>query len=92
MIQEAIKEMEKHNIYQWDEIPNGRVILKMISKKKNLYVAEENEKIIALYVISDETDEAYHYAEWKYPNETSLVLHRFCLSPGFQNRLLEKRY
>ena len=56
-----------------------------------MYVAEENEKIIALYVISDEADEAYHYAEWKYPNETSLVLHRFCLSPGFQNRGIGKK-
>lgn len=44
-----------------------------------------------LYVISDEADEAYNYAEWKYPNETSLVLHRFCVSPGFQNRGIGKK-
>ena len=76
LIQEAIKEMEKYNIYDFeDDI-----------KKGNLYVAEENEKIIALYVISAEADEAYNYAEWKYPSETSLVLHRFCVSPSFQNR------
>ena len=76
--------MEKHNIYQWDEIYPTVEDFEDDIKKGNLYVAEENEKIIALYVISDEADEAYNYAEWKYPNETSLVLHRFCVSPGFK--------
>lgn len=56
-----------------------------------MYVAEENEKIIALYVISTEADEAYNYAEWKYLDETSLVLHRFCVSPNFQNRGIGKK-
>lgn len=91
LIQEAIKEMEKHNIYQWDEIYPTVEDFEDDIEKKNLYVAEENEKIIALYVISDEADEAYNYAEWKYPNETSLVLHRFCVSPGFQNRGIGKK-
>ncbi len=86
LIQEAIKEMEKHNIYQWDEIYPTVKDFEDDIKKGNLYVAEENEKIIALYVISAEADEAYNYTEWKYPSETSLVLHRFCVSPSFQNR------
>lgn len=83
--------MEKHNIYQWDEIYPTVEDFEDDIKKGNLYVAEENEKIIALYVISDEADEAYNYAKWKYPNETSLVLHRFCVSPGFQNRGIGKK-
>ena len=86
LIQEAIKEMEKHNIYQWDEIYPTVEDFEDDIKKGNLYVAEENEKIIALYVISAEADEAYNYAEWKYQKETSFVLHRFCVSPSFQNR------
>ena len=57
--------MEKHNIYQWDEIYPTVEDFEDDIKKGNLYVAEENEKIIALYVISDEADEAYNYAEWK---------------------------
>ena len=83
--------MEKHNIYQWDEIYPTVDDFEDDIKKGNLYVAEENKKIIALYVISDEADEAYNYAEWKYPNETSVVLHRFCVSPGFQNRGIGKK-
>lgn len=91
LIQEAIKEMEKHDIYQWDEVYPTAKDFEADIKKENLYVAEENEKIVALYVISGESDEAYNNAEWKYPRETSLVLHRFCVSPGFQNRGIGKK-
>lgn len=65
LIQEAIKQMEKHNIYQWDEMYPTVEDFKDDIEKENLYVAEENKKIIALYVISDESDEAYNYAEWR---------------------------
>lgn len=91
LIQEAIQEMEKHGIYQWDELYPTAADFENDIRKGNLYVAEENEKIIALYVISGESDEAYNNAEWKYPRETSLVLHRFCVSPGFQNRGIGKK-
>lgn len=91
LIQEAIKEMEKHNIYQWDELYPTAEDFEADIRKGNLYVAEENEEIIALYVISGESDEAYNNAEWKYPRETSLVLHRFCVSPGFQNKGIGKK-
>lgn len=91
LIQEAIQEMEKHGIYQWDELYPAAADFEDDIRKGNLYVAEENEKIIALYVISCESDEAYNNAEWKYPRETSLVLHRFCVSPGFQNRGIGKK-
>ena len=91
LIQEAIKEMEKHNIYQWDELYPTAADFEADIRKGNLYVAEENKKIIALYVISGESDEAYNNAEWKYPRETSLVLHRFCVSPDFQNRGIGKK-
>jgi len=91
LIQETIKEMEKHGIYQWDEIYPTVEDFEEDIKKGNLYVVEKNEEVMALYVISDESDEAYHYAEWKYPNETSLVLHRFCVSPSFQNRGIGKK-
>lgn len=91
LIQEAIKEMEKHGIYQWDGLYPTAEDFEADIKKENLYVAEENGKIIALYVISGESDEAYNNAEWKYPRETSLVLHRFCVSPGFQNKDIGKK-
>ena len=91
LIQDAIREMEKHNIYQWDEIYPTAEDFEADIKKGNLYVAEEKEKIIAVYVISTESDEAYNYAEWKYPDESSMVLHRFCVSPGFQNRGIGKK-
>lgn len=64
LIQEAIKKMEKHDIYQWDGLYPTAEDFAADIKKENLYVAEENGKIIALYVISGESNEAYNNAEW----------------------------
>ena len=44
-----------------------------------------------MYVISDESDDAYNNADWKCPNETAYILHRFCVSPVFQNKGLGKQ-
>ena len=45
LVHDAIEEMEKHGIFQWDEIyPVAEDFLTDIVKK-NLYVAVENEKI-----------------------------------------------
>lgn len=91
MISKAIKEMESDGIYQWDELyPTGEDFTADISGG-NLYVALEKEKIAAIYVISDESDDEYNNADWKCPKETAYVLHRFCVSPDFQNRGLGKQ-
>ncbi len=91
LIHDAIIEMEKHGIYQWDEIyPTEKDFIKDIMDE-NLYVAMNNEKIVALYVISDESDDAYNYADWKYPDDTAYILHRFCIAPDYQNKGLGKQ-
>lgn len=91
LISDAIKEMESKGIFQWDEIyPTAKDFQEDISQG-NLYVAMEDEKLVAIYVISGEADEAYKKANWKYPDETAYILHRFCVSPEFQNKGLGKQ-
>lgn len=86
LICDAIKEMELHGIDQWDEIyPTAEDFAEDI-RKGNLYVAEENGELMAVYVISDESDDAYKTADWKYPDETAYILHRFCVFPRFQGK------
>lgn len=86
LIQEAVGEMLLHGIDQWDELyPTKEDFLKDI-EENSLYLAIKDEQIAALYVISKEEDEAYRYAQWASKDETAFVLHRFCVSPEFQNK------
>lgn len=85
LISDAIEEMELHKIFQWDEIyPTEEDFIEDI-RKGNLFVVKEDGKLVAIYVISDESDEAYKSANWKYEDETSYILHRFCVSRDFLN-------
>ncbi|MCQ2524147.1 MAG: GNAT family N-acetyltransferase [Lachnospiraceae bacterium] len=91
LVQEAIKEMEKHDIFQWDGIyPTAEDFNEDIIKG-NLYVVEKNKELVAVYVISDESDDAYKKADWKYPDMTAYILHRFCVSPKFQGKGIGKQ-
>lgn len=91
LISDAIKEMESKGIHQWDEkYPTAEDFRDDISKGY-LYVVMEKEKLAAIYVISGESDDAYKTVDWYYPNETAYILHRFCVSPDFQNRGLGKQ-
>ena len=91
LISDAIKEMELNGIHQWDEIyPTKEDFLDDISKS-NLYVVMDEEKLAAIYVISSESDDAYTKVNWQYPNETAYILHRFCVSPHYQNKGLGKQ-
>lgn len=86
LIQSAIAQMEANNIYQWDAIyPTKEDFLNDI-EKNSLYMATNHGKLVAIYVISDESDEAYKNAEWEYSDESAYILHRFCVSPEYQNQ------
>lgn len=90
LIEGAIKEMETWQIFQWDELYPTRDDFIEDIKRESLYLALDEDEIVALYVISDESDEAYKRANWKYDADTAYILHRFCVSPLFQNRGIGK--
>lgn len=91
LISDAIKDMESKGIHQWDDLyPTEDDFLNDINCG-NLYVAVEDKKIIAIYVISDESDEEYNYAAWENPSETAYILHRFCVSPKCQGKGIGKQ-
>ncbi len=90
LIKDAIIEMEKHDIYQWDNIYPSSDDFKDDIEKSTLYTAHEDDELVAFYVISRECDEAYKNAKWIYDEDSSYVLHRFCVSPNKQNRGIGK--
>lgn len=91
LIKEAIFEMEKNGIYQWDDIYPAREDFEEDIRNNNLYVVFEKDFLVAFYVISGECDEQYNNAEWRYEADSAYILHRFCVSPKVQNRGIGKK-
>ena len=90
LIQQAVDEMERHGIYQWDDIYPARKDFEEDIENHTLYLAYINENLAALYVISSEWDEQYRNGQWKYDDSTAFVLHRFCVAPFYQNQGIGK--
>jgi len=86
LIGKAIELMKKQGIDQWDDLYPTRKDFSDDIDKNTLYVAVENDKIIAIYVINQECDKEYHEWKWKNPDESACIIHRLCVSPDYQNK------
>lgn len=83
---DAIEEMNKHNILQWDEVYPDKNTIENDIRNKELYVGKINSEIACVYVLNGKCDEEYINGYWKYPNATYAVIHRMCVNPKFQNQ------
>lgn len=86
----SIERMISNGIYQWDEKYPDEAILAEDIKSGNMYVAMIDNAIVAVYVISENCDEAYKEGNWKNPNLPFLVIHRLCVSPDYQHKGIAK--
>ena len=86
MIKEAICNMDNNGIPQWDEVYPTWNDFKRDIDNDTLYVVEDERDLIAVYVINKEADEAYDRCTWSGTDEKACLLHRFCVSPKYQNR------
>lgn len=86
LIRKAIEHMEHQGIHQWDEVYPTREDFLYDIDMNTLYVAVEDDKIIAVYVINQDCDDEYYDWEWKNPDDSACLIHRLCVSPDFQNR------
>ena len=90
LIESAIKRMEAQGIHQWDEVYPSREDFVHDIINGILYTVTENNRLIAIYVISTEYDSAYLNGEWEYNGETACIIHRLCVAPEVQNRGIGK--
>lgn len=86
IISSAIVEMERNNIYQWDEIYPTEEDFLTDMEAGQLHVGIEDGEIAVVYTINKETDEQYGNGAWKYPDSEFRVIHRLCVNTAFQNR------
>lgn len=88
---DAIMLMESQGIFQWDDIyPTAEYFMDDIMND-SLYVVTNERRIIGMYMLSGDFDDAYAVGNWLYSSETACSLHRFCLSPNHQNKRLGKQ-
>ena len=85
MFTNAINEMKRNGIDQWDSIYPDRKVIENDIEKKQLFVGTYESIITSAYVINQECDEQYLNGRWKYPNSRYYVVHRLCVNPIFQN-------
>ena len=86
LVTDAIAEMERRGIHQWDALYPTREDFAADIQKKTLYTAMMQGQIAAVYVLSRDCDPAYRLVHWSCPDETACILHRLCVAPGMQNR------
>ena len=91
LIKKAIEHMEQQGIYQWDELYPAREDFQEDIDNNSLYLAIEDGRIIAIYVINRDCGDEYYNFQWDNPDESAYIIHRFCVSPEYQNRGIGSR-
>ena len=82
----AIINMEKQGIHQWDEIYPDKQVISEDIEKETMYIGKQGNKIAVCFVLCEDCDEAYKNGKWQYPDSKFNVLHRICVDPAFQNK------
>ena len=91
LIENAIVEMEKNEIFQWDDVYPTKNDFLMDIEKKNLFVGLEDDDISVVYAINGEYDEQYANGKWNYPSSEFRIIHRLCVNPDYQNKGVAKQ-
>lgn len=88
---DAIEEMEKQGIMQWDDLYPTQEDLEQDEKKNELYIGEIDGKMCCAFVLNQEIDEQYANGKWQYPDSSYFIIHRLCVNPEFQHQGIAKR-
>ena len=81
---DAIAELNRNSIPQWDERYPDRAILNKDISKGEMFIGSVDDEIACAYVVNPECDDQYKNGLWAYPEATFRVIHRLCVNPKFQ--------
>lgn len=90
LVQNAINNMIAQNILQWDELYPTKEDFRQDILKNQLYVGIVECQIAVIYVLNQESDEAYKNGKWKDESKPYYVIHRLCVNPTCQNKGVAK--
>jgi len=86
---ECKENLENKGIFQWDENYPTRQLINDAIKKGNLYIIEEDNKLIGTFILNTRVDEYWEKIEWE--NNNFLGLHLLAIKPDYQGKGFGKK-
>lgn len=86
LFQAATRSMDEQGIYQWDEIYPDRQILLEDIEQGIMEIGLLTDQIAVAFALEECAEGDYEEADWRYPAERIVVLHRLCVHPAFQGQ------
>jgi len=80
------KYMIHSDIYQWNEYYPNKSAFEEDINRSELYVLENNHKVIGCMVISTLMDKEYIPITWLTPNKNNIYIHRLAIHPENQGK------
>lgn len=77
------KKLQQQNVFQWNENYPSREKLQNDIEKEELFVYENENRIIAIIVLTPKMDEVYRDIEWLTATGNNLYVHRLATHPDF---------
>ena len=91
LVKNAIIQMNKQGINQWDEMYPVREDFERDINKNHLFVGTVGDEIAVTYTINKEYDEDYKNGQWKAPEKRFSIIHRLSVNSKFQNKGIAKQ-
>ncbi len=86
LVENAVRQMERNGIDQWDEIYPAKEDFIADVRKNELYIGEFHNEIAVVYALNKECDAQYRNGEWRYSGKDYCVIHRLCVAAVCQNK------
>lgn len=90
LVKAAVYSMEKHGIYQWDDIYPAKEDFLDDIWKQQLHVGIVDEDAAVVYTVNKGCEKEYENGRWNYPDCEYRIIHRLCVNPTYQNRGIAK--
>ncbi|PKD21553.1 GNAT family acetyltransferase [Salegentibacter salinarum] len=75
--------LQEQNIFQWNENYPSREKLKNDIQREDLFVYEDQDRIIAIMVLTSKMEAVYENIEWLTETGNNLYVHRLATHPEF---------
>jgi ribosomal protein S18 acetylase RimI-like enzyme len=89
LVNDAIQDMEKVGIYQWDEVYPDKAVLAADVAAEQLYCVKSDGTLVGIIALNEIQPSEYRNIHWDDIGH-SLIIHRLCIKPSFQGKGLAK--
>lgn len=84
LYKECSRDLNKKNIYMWDENYPTKDLLEKEIKAGNLYIKRVDNQLVVSFVLNDYQDEVWEGVNWE--EENFIGLHLLAVHPDYQKR------